>query len=253
MNVLPLRFGAVCVAAVLSLSNAVAAEPAIIAKARAHIGPEAALDGLTSVHYVGTLVTADPATPGKETRAAMEIMFQKPEQQRIMATSDKMTEVTALDGYEGWQRIQDPADASKWRQTLLGVDQIKRLRANTWENMAYFRGIEKVGGRMEDQGAATIEGKACQKIAFIHGPNIVFYRYFELATGRLVFTETEGGGTIREQGEMVVNWIRFPKSIITASKNAKGEMVTVTINFEKIVVNQPIPATQFRVPALGRK
>jgi hypothetical protein len=30
-------------------------------------------------------------------------------------------------------------------------------------------------------------------------------------------------------------------------------MVTVTINFEKIVVNQPIPATQFRVPALGRK
>lgn len=237
----------------MTTGAAIGAEPAIIAKARAYIGSEAALSGLKSVHYVGTLITVDPANPGKETRAAMEIMFQKPEQQRIMATSDKMVEVTALDGYEGWQRVQDPADASKWRQTLLGVEQIKRLRANTWENLAYFRGIEKVGGRIEDQGTSTINGVTCQKIAFIHGPNIIFFRYFDLATGRLVFTETEGGGTIREQGKMIVEGIRFPKSIVTSSKNGKGESVTVTINFDKILVNQPIPAQQFAVPALGRK
>lgn len=252
MNAFTLRPGALLTAAVISIASARAAEPAIIARARAYVGTEAALNGVKSVHYVGTLVTADAANPGKETRAAMEIMFQKPEQQRIMATSDKMIEVTALDGYEGWQRVQDPADATKWRQTLLGTEQIKRLRANTWENLAYFRGIEKVGGRVEDQGTTTTDGITCQKLAFIHGPNIVFYRHFDVATGRLVFTETEGGGTIREQGEMIVSGIRFPKSIVTSSKNAKGEFVTVTINFEKIVVNQPIPATQFRVPALGR-
>jgi outer membrane lipoprotein-sorting protein len=241
----------VLVSAVVLVAGAHAAEPAIIAKARAFVGSEAALEAVRSVHYVGTLVTTDPADPAKQTRAAMEIIFQKPEQQRIMATSDKTIEVTALDGYEGWQRIQDAADPSKWRQTLLGTEQIKRLRANTWENLSFFRGIERLGGRVEEQGTKEIDGVMCQKIAFIHAPAIVFYRYFDIATGRLVFTETEAGGTIREQGEMIVDGVRFPRSIVTATKNAKGELQTVTINFEKIVLNQTFPAQQFRVPALS--
>jgi outer membrane lipoprotein-sorting protein len=250
----PSRFRLVAVAvALLSASVLSAQEPAIIARARAYVGTEAALTGIKSVHYVGTLVTGDPADPAKQTRAAMEIIFQKPEQQRINATSDKLIETTALDGYEGWQRVQDPADSTKWRQVLLGTDQIKRLRANTWENLSYFRGIERVGGRVEDQGGKTIDGVACQKIAFIHGPNIVFYRYFEIATGRLVFTETEAGGTIREQGEMIVDGIRFPKSIVTASKNDKGQLVTVTINFEKVTINKAFPAKEFAVPFMGRR
>jgi hypothetical protein len=245
----PRRFVSVLSALVLATA-ASAAEPAIIAKARAYLGNEAALEAVKSVHYVGTLITADPADATKQTRAAMEIVFQKPGQQRIVATSDKVIETTALDGYDGWQRIQDAANPTKWRQTLLGSEQIKRLRANTWENLAYFRGIERVGGRLEDQGAKTVEGVACQKIAFIHGPGIVFYRYFDVATGRLVFTETEAGGTIREQGEMIVNGVRFPRSIVTSTKNAQGQTQTVTINFEKITVNTVFPENQFRVPAL---
>ena len=186
MSAFPFRVGASLVFACLALAAVARAnEPPIIAKARAFIGSEKVLNELKSVHYVGTLVTADPADPNKQTRAAMEIIFQKPGQQCIIATSDKMVETTALDGYEGWQRVQDPKDPSKWRQSLLGPDQIKRLRANTWENLAYFRGIEKVGGRLEDLGTAVIEGVTCQKIAFIHSPTIVFYRYFDVATGRL--------------------------------------------------------------------
>lgn len=236
-------------AAVLS-----AAEPAIIAKARAFLGPESALGSVTSIHYTGTLITTDPNDASKQTRAAMEIIFQKPERQRIMATTDKTIEVTALDGYDGWQRVQDAADPSKWRQTLLGTEQIKRLRANTWENLSFFRGLERIGGRIEDEGTKTIDGVTCQKLAFIHAANIIFYRYFDVATGRLVFTETESGGTIREQGEMIVNGIRFPRSIVTATgnKNAKGEPQTVTINFDKITINESFPASQFAVPGLGR-
>ncbi|MBI5693887.1 MAG: hypothetical protein HZC55_27760 [Verrucomicrobia bacterium] len=243
------RRGALAAALLLSCVSVSAAELAILAKARAYIGSEAALNAMKSVHYVGTLITADPNDATKQSRAAMEIIFQKPERQRIKATSDKVVEVTALDGYEGWQRVQDAADSSKWRQTLLGPDQVRRLRANTWENLAYFRGIEKVGGRVEDQGPATIDGVACQKIAFIHTPNIIFYRYFDLATGRLVMTETEAGGSIREKGEIVVNGVRFPKSIVTTSKNQKGQSVSVTIEFEKITVNEEFPAILFAVPA----
>ena len=242
-------FATACVLVFATISHA--AEPPIIAKARAFVGSEAALAGLKSIHYVGTVVTVDPSDPTKQTRAAMELIFQKTEQQRIMVTTDKAIEVTALDGYEGWQRVQSAADTKQWRQTLLGTDQIKRLRANTQESLMFFRGIEKVGGRLEDQGTKPIEGVTCQKIAFIHAPNIIFYRYFDVATGRLVFTETEAGGTIREQGEMVVSGIRFPKTIVNTSKNAKGETQTVTINFEKVTVNETFPTSQFAVPGLS--
>lgn len=238
---------------VLFFASALAAnEPPILAKARAYIGSEAALNGLKSIHYTGTLVTADPADPAKQTRAAMDIVFQKPEQQRIMATTDKAVEITALDGYDGWQRVQDPGDPTKWRQTLLGTDQIKRLRANTWENLAFFRGIERIGGRIEDQGTKTVDGVTCQKIAFIHAPNIIFTRYFDIATGRLVLTETEAGGTIREQGEMIVNGIRFPRTVITSvgPQNAQGTVQTVTINFDKVTVNTAFPSSHFAVPGL---
>jgi outer membrane lipoprotein-sorting protein len=244
-------FAAACI--VLASTVAPAAEPAILAKARAYLGSEAALNNLKSVHYTGMLVMNDPADPKKQTRAAMEIIFQRPEQQRIVAKAEKITEVTALDGYDGWQRVQENNDTNKWKQTLLGTDQIKRLRANTWENLAFFRGIEKIGGQLEDQGPKTIDGVACQKIAFIHAPNIIFYRYFDVATGRLLLTETEAGGTIREQGEVVISGIKFPKTLVTTTKNAKGETQTVTIDFDKVTVNETFPSTMFSVPGLGSK
>jgi hypothetical protein len=246
-----LRLPLVC-AALAAVAPAFAAEPAIIAKARAYVGPESTLEGLKSVHFVGTLITADPKDPKKEIRAAMEIIFQRPDQQRIKSTSDTTIEVTALDGYDGWQRIEDAKNPAKWQQTLLGTDQIKRLRANTWENLAFYRGIERRGGKMEDQGTQTIDGVNCQKIAFIHAPNIIFYRFFDVATGRLVYTETESGGNIRESGEMRAGGLRFPKSIVTAMKGTAG-VQTVTINFEKVTINESFPNSLFSVPPIPRQ
>lgn len=243
-------FSAAGTAVVLSVAVS-AAEPAIIAKARQRVGTEAAISAVTSIHYVGTLVTADPTDSTKQTRAAIDIVFQKNDRQRIQATSDKIVETTALDTYEAWQRKQDAADATKWQQTLLGVDQIKRLRANTWETLSFFRGLETRGGKIEDLGSATIDGIDCQKVAFIHAPNIIFYRYFEKATGRLVFTETEAGGTLREQGEIVVAGLKFPKTLVTTTKNNKDQVQTVTINIEKVTVNEVFPSSFFAVPHLG--
>lgn len=241
------------IAADLSAVASAKAEPAIIAKARAFVGTEAALNAVKSVHFVGTLVTADPATPTQQTRAAVEIFFQAPERQRIQATSDKNIEVTALDGYDAWQRIQDIADPTKWQVKLLGVDQIKRLRANTWESLGFFRGIESHGGRIEEQGSSTIDGIACTKLAFIYAPNIIFYRFIDPVTGRLVYTETESGSSLREVGELRVNGVRFPKTIVTTNKNNAGQTQTVTLNFEKITVNEAMPANLFSVPALPTK
>jgi len=231
-----------------SVSLAAEAEPAIIAKARAFIATEQTLAGLNSLHLTGTLVTADPADPNKQVRVTMDIIFQHPYQQRILASTDKTIETTALDGYDGWGRLQDAKNPARGRQTILTVDRIKRLRANTWENLAFYRGIEKAGGRVEEQGTTVIDGITCEKLAFIHAPNIIFYRYFDPATGRLVFTEMENGDTIREQGEMVVSGIRFPRGIVTTTKNAKGEVQTSTITFDTAKVNEPHPSRLFAVP-----
>lgn len=229
------------------LSAAAHAELPIIAKARSYLGSETALNALTSVHFAGKLNADDSSVTGP---VAIDIIFQKPDRQRIEAKSNKGTEVTGLNGYEAWHRVQDAKDKAGWQLTLLGKDQVKRLRANTWENLAFFRGIERIGGRIEDQGTAVVDGVTTRKVAFIHDPDIVFFRYFDPVTGRLVRTETEAGGTIREEGETMIDGIRFPKKLITVSKNAQGKEITVSITFDKITVNEAFPDSLFAVPDL---
>jgi hypothetical protein len=47
----------------------------------------------------------------------------------------------------------------------------------------------------------------------------------------------------------MVNGMRFPKTLITSTKNPKdGTSQTVTIEFDKIEVNQPYADVLFRVP-----
>lgn len=229
-----------------------AAEPAIIATARAFVGSETTLNGLKAVRYSGTMTLPDPKSPGGKSRVAIELIFQKPYRQLIMTTSDKLIETTVLDGYDAWQEQRDPNDASKRRIVLLGPEQIRRLRASTWENLSYFRGIEAKGGKVVDQGTATVDGVVCRKIAFFHGTGIEFYRYFDAATARLVRSETENGTVIREQGEMMVSGIRFPRTIITSpSIDAKPEQ-EITVTFDKVVVNEVVPDSRFAVPVLRK-
>jgi hypothetical protein len=247
----PLRFFAVSAACLLTLV-ASAAEPAIVTKARQRVGSEAALNAVSSIHYVGTLIMADPVDPTKQTRAAIDIIYQKPDQQRVRLTSDRVIETTGLDEYEGWQSKEDPANPNRPVQpNILKPDQLRRIRANTWETLNFFRGLESRGGKVEDLGPVTLDGVACQKVAYIHASDIVFYRYFEAATGRLLVTETENGTSLREEGEIVVDGVRFPKTLITSSKtrrDGKEIVQTTTINIEKVTVNESFPKSLFVSP-----
>jgi outer membrane lipoprotein-sorting protein len=251
----PLRFLAVLSLCWLS-SLALRAAPdvdQVIARARAEVGREADLAALKSLHYTGTLTTSAVDEKGELTpiKVGIEIIFQAPYRQRIVATSDKKIEITALDDYEGWQREQDPADSSRWRMTLLAPEQIKRLRANTWENLSFFKGIEARRGHVEDLGMTEIDGKTCRKLSFQHDDGIVFTRYFDTATGRLVLTETENGISIREEGEIMEGGLRFPRKIISSNKLKNGADRVVTITFDKITVNETFADSLFAVPAMG--
>ena len=240
----PSRFVSAAWFALLAATASPAAEPAIIAKARAALGSAAALDGLQTIHFTGHI------DGGAGDTATVDILFQKPARQRIAIKSAKQNEITVLDGYDGWTRSEDPKDPTRWQLKILQKDEIKRLRANVWENFGYFRGLERRGGTVEDKGEVTVDGIACQRIAFIHAPNIVFNRCFDRATGRLVLTETESGVTIRESGEIIAGGIRFPKAISNTSKGADGKVSTAAITFDTVSVNEAAADSLFAMPPM---
>lgn len=226
-----------------------------ISLARSYLGSEAALDAVKSVSYKGTLVSSSTGPDGEtqSTTAMIEILFAAPFYQRIRITTPERVETTALDDYEAWQRIANPADASQWRLTLLDTVQIRRLRANTWENLSFFKGIERIGGEVEDLGMVEVDGKRLHKLAFDHGYGIIFYRFFDPVTGRLVQSETDTGARIVESGENFINGVRFPDQVLTVSARADGTEQRVQVNFETIEVNPPVDRSEFRVPTIARR
>ncbi len=251
-----LRFAFLFVVAFVAVLNPVRADEAgdMLAKARARLGSESALNAVTTIHFIGTLEmadfqpTADAKTqvPGQLLKMPAEIIFQKPYQHKMTVTRSKVIDVTTLDDYDGWTKVTDRENNKKWRFSLLDAEQIKQLRANTWENLYFFGGLEKRGGTVKAEGDVVVDGVDCLKVSFYHSDRIVFHRYFEKTTGRLVKTDTAYGGEIREEGELLVEGIRFPKVIV--NKSASGQSSRMTI--EKIILNEKIPASEFAVPSL---
>ncbi len=224
---------------------------AVITRARAFLGSEEAIGRLQSVHYTGVLELVDAGAPkdAKPVRSTIEVIFQKPYRQLMVITSDSIIETTGLNDFDAWVRQQQKGDPTRWRMRILPVDQIRRLRAITWENLAFFQGIEAVGGRIVDGGDTVVDGKACRKLTFSHDEGILFARYFDNKTGQLLLTESETGTVIREEGEVQTNGLRFPQRIITINKEKDKVVSTMTINFDKVATNETINAKIFAVPS----
>lgn len=225
-----------------------------IARARARLGTDSALNGVTTIHFIGTLETTEKVPSEKDKSILVEqpisrpvdIIFQKPHRQRITVTGPKIIEVTALDGYDGWLKRTNPANPTQWQLTLLDVAQIKRLRAQSWDNLNFLTGVDKVGGTVRLGGEETVDGIACVKIVFTYLESMVYTRYFDKATTRLVKTVTQDGTVIREEGEMFVNGVRFSRKV--TNKSASGQATTIT--FDRVLLNEKIPASEFAVPTL---
>lgn len=212
---------------------------AVIAKARAYLGGDQALAGVKSIHFTGVLEMPDG------TKLPTDIVFQKPYQQRITVKGASVTETTALDGYDAWQKRANAANPAQWQLTLLDAAQVKRLRANTLENLSFYSTKIMPGCVVEVSGDVTVEGVSCVKLTFTHTGNIVFTRYFNKATGQLLKTETDNGAEIREEGSLTVDGIRFPKRVI--NKNSNGTVTSII--FDSVILNEAFPADSFAVPS----
>jgi hypothetical protein len=101
-------------------------------------------------------------------------------------------------------------------------------------------------GRVEDEGPSVIDGIPCEKIAFYHSDSLVYLRYFNQATGQLVYTGTPENN-VREEGEIIAGGIRFPK-VLVISQTIDGAAIVRRLTFEKITVNEDLPNKLFSVP-----
>jgi hypothetical protein len=231
--------------ALLAAGAFAAEEPPIIARAREFLGGEEALARVRSLRFIGTVNSFSGSAPP----VSLVLTYQHPFRQRLVSTSPAGVEVTGLDGEVGWRRIHEPRDLRKWRDETLDAAQVARLRAGTFESLAFFRGIESVGGRLEHTGSARVSGVACERVVFHHGENLRFVRYFEAETGRLVKTETEDGTSVVEEGEQRVAGIRFPQRLVTSGRGPDQRPSRFIVELTQVQVNENFPAAQFARPA----
>ncbi len=223
-------------------------EPAVIGLARAYLGPDSTLEAIRTIHYFGTLDRVDPDRSGDaQVHGTLDLIFVKPLRQRLVVRTERTTLTTVLDGYDAWDFLQDNANPAKFELKWLSAGDTKTLRANTWENLNFFRGLSGEGAT-EDMGPATMDGIACERVDFRHGPGIVYERYFDRDTGRLVVT-IRGPETIRESGETLVDGLKFSTKIVSTTKTASGKDLVSTVTFTKIILNEPQGPEVFAVPS----
>jgi hypothetical protein len=249
------RFYVLAVFAMVAVLSA-AADPADewVTKARSFLGAESALNAVKSLHFEGSIDTVelvpDPADVSKSIERplhlAIDIVFQKPMQQRQILRSEKVERTTTLDGYDGWERVSDRTGQTKPRIILLDLANIKRLQVTTVENLSFYAKQNQDSRAVRLLGDVTEDGLAGVRLSFTHANGIVFIRTFEKSTGRLLNTEIQNGGEIREEGEMYVNGIRFPRKV--TNKSTDGRITVIT--FDKVTVGERFPAELFAVPSL---
>jgi hypothetical protein len=240
----------VCASALL-LPAFARAEPAVVGLARAYLGPQSTLDGITSIHFIGTLDRVDPDRGAAGTvHTDLDMIFAKPLRQHLVMRAPKVTLTTVLDGYDAWDWLQDNADPTKFKLTWLPAADIRTLRANTWENLYYYSSPE--GGSVEDKGPETVDGIDCERVDFTHGPGTVYQRYFDRDTGRLVLT-IRGPERFRESGEILVDGVRFPKVIESRTKIESGSEVVSTAKFEQVILNEKLPNDLFTAPNIEQQ
>ncbi len=231
---------AVVIGMIALMSAAVAGSAAVvIERARAALGSEAALTGLSSIRYEGRILNPEGVEEG-----VIRLYFRRPFDQRIEVESDGIMDLTVVNDLEGFVMKRDLASGA-WQRMVLPAEDVRRLHSNSVENLNFFRGPARLGGRTEYGGKVEKHGKMTDRVLFIYPNGVSFERFFD-ASGNLVATIVgEGGLELREKGKLESGGIQFPRRVETYSD---GDLIRV-VEFDRIDVNTPLNSDLFAFPA----
>jgi hypothetical protein len=222
----------------LSASAAPTADD-IITRARALLGTEDQLNGLTTLQYFGDMYDGSDQKVG-----SIFMEFKKPASQRSEFITANGTEIEATDGFEAWALKID--SNGRKGMAIVQPPQLGAYIDTSYENLFFFHGPQQTrGGVVTLAGEADFHGNKCWKVSFQYSSGLTFTRYFDEQTGELRGTITDLGHTeIIESGKLLAGGISFPDTIKSYSD---GKLVRI-MRFTHIFVNQPIADEIFEVP-----
>ena len=215
----------------------------ILAKAREYLGGDTQLRAVETIQFHGSFTT----NKGEE-KGEILIYLKKPFKQRldIIRAHDGSIETTAINDIDGWGRRVNKEDADDWTIRILSMPELKRMRANTYDNLNFYSGIEKLGGKIINKGIVNKDGKNAYVLHFQYDNTIHYKRYFDVNTGKLLATINDKGIEIKDIGEFIVDGIRFPREQIRIEDGKKKD----TLSFNKIIINAPMDDKIFELPSL---
>lgn len=214
---------------------------ATIAKARAYMGGDEKLNEIKSILYKGTLLYSDGTT------GTAEIIFKKPYFQRFVAVLGDMKETTALNDLEAWRKQEKVGVPGIYSAGSYTPVEMYNMRASVWEYLNFYK--KPTGPR---KGVSYIDevmiGKVpCVVLRYDHGDGIQFDRYFETETGRVARTVSTSGSLFVEEGEMMIDGIRFPKKLTTVFLTVPGDQ-KIEMVYSSIKVNTEVDNKIFKFP-----
>lgn len=227
----------------LTLPAAQAADPvdAVISRARAALGPERVLNAVDTLYYRGRIFNE-----AGEEEGLITLAFKKPYLQRVEVVEDGIESTSVVDDYEGYFMQTNMATGDQ-QIIMMSADRFRLMADTGLENLYFFRGpLQRRNGQIKLAGEQEINGVAVDVVEFIYPDGIVFTRYFDRLSGKLLRTHsTDGDYTLTEEGTFTAGGINFPRRILT---EMDGKMVR-TIEFFEIIVNKPMTAADFAFPA----
>lgn len=225
----------------------------IIEKARARLGSENALNNIQSLRYSGTVkiyTTEDPEDPSsapKVVEGKTVLILEKSNtgtlRQRHEFNTDEIEEITVLNGYNGWRYIRNKSN-DEWNFTNFPADLLLRFQVTTAESLGFFNGYKELYGKVQDLGNEQWEGQNVRVLRFRYDTHIYFDRLFDEASGKLIATRDSNGVEILEEGENVVDGIRFPRTI----RYRRDGKVVREDTYSEVKINTPSDSKNYSFP-----
>ncbi|MEM8550505.1 MAG: hypothetical protein AAGF10_06920, partial [Verrucomicrobiota bacterium] len=214
----------------------------VITKARARLGSEEALNNVETVQFIGVAINGQ----GEVTDDVI-LQFKKPTMQRLTVESDNFKRITATNGFEGYTEIIDKYDPLSSGIIVHDAERVRRLIANSLENLYFFRGPYHLrGASVADEGMKSIDGEPCHVIRYSYPGDYHYLRRFNAKTGRVVSTiNISTDFETVEEGVIEVDGILFPEQINTYDD--EGDLIRA-VKFNQIIVNQPLDDSLFDFP-----
>ena len=209
--------------------------------ARSYIGPDDKLDAINSIHYKGSLLysSGDLGT--------IEMVYQKPMRHRMVAVIGGRREVSVLDDSEGWTTFERVVDSVPLSMEIFDPIRILIMQASVREAFNFFRKPDTRNGEITYEGKETVNGRECNVLTYYHGDGIAYQRYIDAETGQVHKTLDSKGVEYLEEGEIIVDGLRFPKKLVSTFSTAIGDQ-SMEFAYSSITLNNKLPDSDFVMP-----